>query len=83
MGCGASSPHPVGVERNNHAGGRAHPHHSTAAGSMNRSPLPLPPSQPVSAPVPYRYGTSITKQQLDALRSGFWSTRVEGNVNMW
>lgn len=74
MGCGASTNQPVGVDR------RQQP---TLAGSLQRTALPLPPSQPVSAPTNYRHGSPITKAQLDSLRSTFWSTRVEGSMNMW
>jgi hypothetical protein len=78
MGCAASSGHPVGQERRQVNG-----HHSTAMGSMLRTPLPLPPSQPVATPTPFHHGSPITKRDLDNLRNGFWTTRVEGNRNMW
>lgn len=69
MGCGTSA------ARNSVPPTSSSPH-------QHRSHNPVPPlvSRPLTRPMPYRHGTSITTGELNNIRSEFWSTRVEGEL---
>jgi hypothetical protein len=40
-------------------------------------------SQPVTLPRPFRHGAPITQGDLNNMRTEFWTSRVDGNHQMW
>lgn len=57
---------------------------SSDAGQNSSSVQAFPAgSRPLALPRPYSHGSKLTSAQLKTQRNEFWSTRVEGNNQMW
>eukprot|EP01033_Poteriospumella_lacustris_P019082 gene19082-13770_t len=77
MGCGASNANTVSNIRTPAVASSPQPRRAPTAVNTPMA------SQPVTLPLPFRHGASITQGELNNMRTEFWTTRVEGNHQMW